>query len=167
MSKFNYKKRNLLSGSHLLGVLLVLAGLFALSSPYFLASGVSQEKILIIGIGAASIGMLIISTYSGILIDFKKRKSMEYFTVCSFKFGKWEPLPTIDQVKSISKTYTSSNTTNGISPTLSGKVTVYHVFLYSATLDQPIFSFAYSKEKMAISNAQKLAQNLKIPHNQM
>jgi hypothetical protein len=72
MNKFNFKKRNLISGPHLLGPVLIIAGLFALVSPEFLKSGSSMEKILGVGVGAIIIGLGIISSYSGTLIDLFK-----------------------------------------------------------------------------------------------
>ncbi len=159
MKKFNYKKRNPFSGPHLLGVLLILAGVFALVSPYIVTSGSSIERILAMGIGAIVIGLLIVSSYSGVIMDFEEKRSKEYSSICGFKIGEWSSLPEIVTVKVIAKSYISSNTPNGVSPTLSGRVTDYKVLLYPDQ-SKPIFSFDYSKQKKAESIGKKLASDL-------
>ena len=59
MNSFNFKRRNLASGPHLLGVLLI-----------------SVDKALVVGIRAIILGLVIVSAYSGTLIDFtEKRKT--------------------------------------------------------------------------------------------
>jgi hypothetical protein len=75
MQHFDFKERNLISGPHLLGLLLVITGIFVLISPAFLSSGSSIEKVLAVGMVSVIIGLLIILTYKGTLIDFKKRNS--------------------------------------------------------------------------------------------
>lgn len=159
MKNFNFKNRNLVSGPHLLGTLLVLAGVFALASPTFLKSGSSLERVLVVGIGAIMIGLLIISSYNGTQIDFKRKRFREYFSVGGYKFGEWIALPDILKIKVISNSFLSSNTSNGISPTLSGKVTRYHTFIYSNS-SEPLFSFEYSKMDEAVRQAKRLAGDL-------
>ncbi|MEO9482045.1 MAG: hypothetical protein ABJG47_01280 [Ekhidna sp.] len=159
MKNFNFKKRNLLSGSHLLGMLLMLAGLFALVSPTFLKSGSSMERVLVVGTGAIIAGLLILSSYGGTLIDFTQKKFKEYSSIGGYKFGEWMALPDILKIRVISTSYISSNTPNGISPTLSGKVTDFKTLIYSNS-SKPVFSFEYSNMDKAVKHAKRLAANL-------
>ncbi|WP_373522259.1 hypothetical protein [Aquiflexum sp.] len=159
MNRFNFKKRNLVSGLHLLGPVLIIAGLFALLSPLFMESGSSMEKIIGVGVGAIVIGLGIVSSFSGTLIDFNEKRFKEYFSIVGYKFGEWADLPDISTVKVISNSYVITNTPNGISPTFSGKVTDFRTFLYSDA-SKPVFSFVYSNKNKAIKKAKKLASNL-------
>lgn len=159
MSKFNYKKRNLFSGIHLLGILLLFAGLFALVSPLFLSSGSSMTKILSVGTGSCFIGLLIILTYSGTLIDTSKNQFKEYVSIIGFRMGSWQDLPKIREIKVVSSTRFQRNIPNGISPTLSGKVTDHSILIYSDS-DWPVFSFSYSNQSKATKQANFLAERL-------
>ena len=159
MKNFNFKKRNLVSGPHLLGTLLIIGGLFALVSPTFLKSGSSMERILAVGIGALILGLLIISSYSGTLIDFSQKRFKEYLSFGGYKFGEWMALPDILKIKVISNSYISTNTPNGISPTLSGKVTDFKILLYSDA-HQPVFSFKYANKDKVVKQGRHLAVNL-------
>lgn len=159
MKNFNFKKRDLVSGPHLLGALFIMAGVFALVSPTFLKSGSSTERVLAVGIGALIIGLLVISSYSGTLIDFNRKEFREYLSIGGYKFGEWIALPDILKIKVISTSFVSSNTPNGISPTLSGKVTVFKTLIYSNS-SKPIFSFEYSNIDEAVKHAKRLAAEL-------
>lgn len=159
MKYFDFKKRNLVSGPHLLGTLLMLAGIFALVSPTFLEIGSSMERVLAVGIGAILIGLLIVSSYGGTMIDFTQKRYKEYQSIGGYKFGEWKALPDILEVKVISTSYIASNTPNGISPTLSGKVTDFKTLLYSDS-SKPVFLFAYSNRDKAVTHAKRLAADL-------
>lgn len=161
MNMFNFKKRNLTSGPHLLGTLLTIAGLFAIVSPTFLTSGSSLERILIVGIGAIIIGLVIVFSYNGTSIDFNGNRFKEYTSFAGYKFGEWRPLPEISKVKVISKSYLATNSPNGISPTLSGRVTDFKTFLYSDS-SSPLLSFEYSNKNKAIKQATQLATSLNV-----
>ncbi|MGK7394369.1 MAG: hypothetical protein ACNS62_07340 [Candidatus Cyclobacteriaceae bacterium M3_2C_046] len=158
MKYFNFKRRNLLSGPHLLGPLLIFAGLFSIMSPLFLSSGNALEMVIGIGLGAIILGMVIISSYGGTLIDFTKNRYKEYFSIAGYKLGEWTTLPIILKVKVISTSYMSTNKPNGISPTFSGRVTVFRTFIYSNTAT-PVFSFMYSDRRKAVRHARTLASN--------
>ena len=159
MKNFNFKKRNLVSGPHLLGPLLIIAGVFALVSPTFLKSGSSMERVLVVGIGAIILGLIIISTYGGTLIDITQKRYKDYLSIGGYKFGEWTALPDILKVKVISTSYISTNTPNGISPTLSGKVTDFKTLIYS-NASKPVLSFEYSNMDRAVKTAKRLAVDL-------
>lgn len=97
MNMFNFKKRNLTSGPHLLGTLLTIAGLFAIVSPTFLTSESSLDRILTVGIAATIIGLVVVSSYNGTSIDINGKRSKEYISVAGYKFGEWRPLPEISK----------------------------------------------------------------------
>lgn len=159
MSEFNFKNRNLFSGIHLLGILLLFAGLFALVSPLFLSSGSSMTKIISVGTGSCLIGLLIIFSYSGTLIDTSKNQFKEYVSIIGFRMGSWQDLPEIREIKVVSFTRNQRNIPNGISPTLSGKVTDYSLLLF-ADSNQPVFTFSYSNQDKATEQARRLANGL-------
>lgn len=159
MKNFNFKKRNLVSGPHLLGTLLIIAGLFALSSPLFFKSGSSIARVLAVGIGSIIAGLLILSSYDGTLIDLTQKRFKEYSSIGGYKFGEWVALPDILKIKVTTTSYISSNTPNGISPTLSGKVTHFKTLVYS-TSSKPVCSFKYSNRDKAVKHARRLADDL-------
>ncbi len=159
MNNFDFKRRNLVSGPHLLGSLLIIAGLFALVSPVFFKNESSVERVLGVGSGAIILGLIIISSYGGTLIDFTEKRYKEYLSIGVYKFGEWTTLPVILTVKVISTSYISTNTPNGISPSLSGKVTDFKVLMYS-NASKPVLSFVYSNRDKAVRHAKSLAANL-------
>lgn len=159
MNSFNFKRRNLLSGPHLLGPILIIAGLFALVSPTFLESGSSMERVLAVGIGAIILGLLVVSSYGGTLIDTAQKRFKEYSSIGGYKFGEWTALPDISKIKVISTSYVSTNEPNGVSPTLSGRVTDFKTLLYSDS-SKPVLSFEYSSMDKAVKHASRLAADL-------
>jgi hypothetical protein len=159
MKNFDFKRRNLASGPHLLGALLIIAGLFVFVSPVFLKSESPLERVLGVGLGALIVGFVIVFSYSGTLINFTENRFKEYSSVCGYKFGAWTTLPVILTVKVVSVSYISTNTPNGISPTLSGRVTDFKTLIYSNTAN-PVLSFIYSDRDKAVKHARRLAYNL-------
>ena len=144
-----------------MGPLLVLAGLFAFASPYFFTLTVSMMRVWAVGTLSCLLGVVILTSYPGMLIDFTQARYKEYYTVCGIKFGQWVGLPKINSVRVVSATYTSTNTANGISPTLSGKVTEYRLQLLSAE-GTPALSLPYASRKKATRQAQRMAQRWAI-----
>ena len=148
-----------MSGPHLLGVLLMAAGLFALASPMLLASESSWEKILGVGAGAILLGLFIWLSYGGTRIDLTEKKMQDYLSMGGYRFGAWERLPTITTVRVVTTHYRSSNTPNGITPTLSGTIVETSVLLHVDNAN-PVFSFTYSNQRKAMKNAEYLATHL-------
>lgn len=159
MKRFNFKRRKLFSGPHLLGSLLIVAGLVALVSPLVMEEQASLEKVYGVGVGALLLGLLIVTTYKGTLIDITGGKWKTYVSVCGFKFGEWASLPGIHTVKVIATTYLQTNTPNGISPTLTGSVTEF-VLAMCGSDATPLFSFIYTNRARAVEQAKRLAFNL-------
>jgi hypothetical protein len=159
MKEFNFKKRNLVSGPHILGPLLIVAGLVALVSTVIFKNEDTLTKTLFVGGGAIVLGVLIINSYEGTLIDLGNKRIKTYYSIAGYKLGDWTALPDISLVKVISTSYVRTNVPNGISPTFSGKVTDFKILLFSDE-DSPVLAFVYSKKKKAVKQATKLATNL-------
>lgn len=159
MKHYNFKRRSLFSGPHLLGMLFVAAGILSIVSPAIFKSDSSIERAFYVGAAAIIIGTIIVSSYGGTVIDFNKKSVRDYFSVLGFQFGEWTALPNIKRIAVISVNYKASNTPNGISPTWSGTVTDYRVCLYSGNT-KPVLSFAYSDEDRAVKAAKLLSAKL-------
>ncbi|MDF9797311.1 hypothetical protein OKW21_002574 [Catalinimonas alkaloidigena] len=118
-----------------------------------------MTRVLGLGIGALGLGLAIVSSYSGTLIDFSGKRYREYTSISGFKFGEWTTLPLINTVKVVSISFMHTNNPNGISPTFSGKVTDFRLVLYS-NASEPILSFVYTKRAKAVQHARNLATGL-------
>lgn len=159
MKRFNFKRRKLFAGPHLLGSLLIVAGLVALAGPLVMEEQASLEKAYGVGVGALLLGLIIVTTYKGTLIDFTKKKWKSYVAICGVKFGEWAILPAIWSVKVSPSSYRQTNTPNGISPTLTGSVTEFVLALWGKEAT-PLFSFVYTNRNRAVKQAKRLAFNL-------
>jgi hypothetical protein len=159
MNHYNFKRRSLFSGPHLLGLLFVAAGILSIISPAIFKSDNSLARAFYIGAAAIILGTIIVSSYGGTVIDFNKKRARDYFSVLGYQFGEWTALPNIERIVVISVNYKASNTPNGISPTWSGTVTDYKVFLYSEN-SKPVLSFVFSDEEHAVNAANLLSANL-------
>ena len=160
MKYFDFKRRDLWSGYHLLGTLLIFAGVVVILSPLVLASQSSLEKLLIVGSISVVIGLIITFTYDGTVINFAENSVKVYQSISGFKTGNWTKLQAISTVKVISRSYFTTNTPNGISKTLSGKITEFRILLLSENMT-PVLTFRYKNQKLAINNARQLAAQLK------
>lgn len=58
-----------------------------------------MEKVLSIGAGALTLGLGIVSSYGGTLIDFTEKRFKEYLSIGGYKFGEWKALPPILTIK--------------------------------------------------------------------
>ena len=154
--QFDFKKRTLSSGPHLLGCILVFAGILVFITSFFIEFPVSFTKVIIVSAGAVVIGLVIISTYEGTQIDFSNSQVREYTSFCGYKVGSWEKMPTISKVKVVINNFKSSNTPNGISPTFSGEVIEFKTILFSEN-PRPEFMFKYAKKEQAVNAAKILA----------
>lgn len=161
MSLYNYKKRDLFSGPHFLGLLLMLAGLLAFLSPYLFSIGVSARQAHYTGLITFLIGLSIVSFYEGIMFDFAGKRYREYYTILGLKLGQWSALPTITNLEVVSKTKRVSNTPNGISPTLSGNIKEFYVLLLD---DQqtPRFKMKFVKQNAAETCARQISTGLNL-----
>ena len=166
MKKYNFKYKSLSidgpysNGFHLLGLILLPVGVFLLIAPVFIEGLESLERSLFVGIGALVLGLIILSTYGGVMVSFQDRKIKEYYSFCGYKTGEWLPLPEQMSTELRSFSYKSTNTPNGISPTLSGKITEYRTFLYSGDSVDPVVYLRYTNQAQAIREAKLLSTHL-------
>ncbi len=162
MDYFNFKERNLWAGSHLIGLLLIVAGSFAIISPLFFDGNNSLEKVLLISLSTMTIGLIIVCSYGGTLIDFNEKKTKEYYSFCGFQFGTWTELPDISTVSVVSFSNHSTNIPNGISSTFSGFTTHFHVILLANNSDKPPITFEFSNKDSALEKAKFIADKLNV-----
>ena len=118
-----------------------------------------MERALGVALAAIILGLVIVSSYDGTLINYTEKKFKEYSSVCGYKFGSWTSLPVIRTVKVVSSSYMSTNMPNGISPSFSGKVTDFKTLVYSDAA-KPVLSLVYSNREKAVKQARSLASNL-------
>ncbi|WP_177179684.1 hypothetical protein [Cyclobacterium xiamenense] len=157
---FDFKRRTLISGPHLLGSLLILSGILALVGTSFLNLGDSLERNLAVGMAAILLGLPILSTYGGTRIDFSGNRYKNYRSIAGFRQGAWKTLPLIVRVELIETKRRRTNQPNGISPTLSGNVIEFTILMY-ASAPRPLFVFVYTNGDKALEQAQLLASALK------
>lgn len=156
MNSYQHKKRELFSGPHLLGMLFLLGGTFSLVSSWFIEN-TESDRSLYIGIGGISFGLMVVSAYSGVIIEFKEKRVKRYNAFLGYKFGQWAELPEITSVQLVTDRYEATNMANGISPTLSAEVTDYVAFLCNAA-GEPALSMVYTKEEKAIRDVTAIAK---------
>ena len=159
MKYFNYKNRDLSTGHHFLGTLLIFAGLFILLAPYLFKIEVSIETVYWLSAGAVFIGTCIVSYYRGTLIHLTDQRFKEYTSFLGYKFGEWHELPELSGLKSTSQKRRATNTINGISPTLSGEV-VFHYLILLGRDHQPELTFSFTNKKRADKHQKRLQEGL-------
>lgn len=127
-------------------------------TPFFLEVDTPISKILWVGGIPLLLGLGLISTFSGTLIDFEKKKIKRYQSILWVKTGKWEPLPKVKHAELIHYTYQHSNLPNGISPTVSAEITTYKCVLKLE--GNKLLVFDYAKEKDAILALEQIQKGL-------
>ncbi len=162
MSNINFKKRNFTSGLHMLGIILIIVGLFVFISPFIFEAENSFGKVFGVGMGAITAGLVIIFTFEGAIINWEEKKFKEYTSISGILVGDWEELPAITSVKLFSNSYVRTHLPNGISPTFSSSITDYLLLVY-ADSTQPLIKMIYSKKNIALQDAKKLAEGLGVP----
>lgn len=158
MRTFNHKNQKRWIGLHLIGILLICAGLIILITSFFIGQETDRFTLFtMVGLSIV-LGIIVISTFRGTLIDFKTSKIKIYQAILWVKIGNWNTLPSIDKVDMIIHSYKTSNFRNGISPTLSYQVTVYKVVLLSK--NTVVLDFDYSSQEKASSALEVLKSGL-------
>lgn len=161
MHLFNYKRRNLGTGIHFLGAILLLASSIVLLSSVFIETADNLQKTLWVGLSAFAAGLIIINTYEGTLIDLDNKRIKEYFSFCGFKTGKWQKLPSLKTIKLVPIEEKTSNTSNGISPTISTIKFSYQIILFFFPKNL-IYTYSYSRKKEAQKKYKLLKENLLV-----
>ncbi|MBN7814361.1 hypothetical protein [Algoriphagus pacificus] len=143
-----------------MSLIFLTAGGIVLLVPLYFEVNTDPQKIGIVGGGAFLIGLLMVSIYSGTLIDFEENRFKEYQSILWVKIGDWQELPKIEKVELIHHTFQSRNTPNGISPTLSQVITIYKcVMLVDGT---KFLVLDYNQEKDAVMALEKIKSGLGI-----
>lgn len=143
-------------GSSIPGVISLLAGTGVLLSPLF---GVEASlKIWLVGGITVILGLLILSTFSGVEIDFDKKRFKKFDQIAGWKFGQWEDLSGVNRLDVIQHEYRSSNIPNGVSPTLSGIVLVHKLVFLSP--DHVILELDHSSSQKAAESLEKIKKGL-------
>ncbi len=160
LSLFHHSTRNKNNGYRLAGIILILMGMIVLAVPFFLEVETEPSKIILVGGIPIVLGIFLISTYSGTLIDFEARKIKKYQSILWIKLGHWQKLPLIQNAELIHYTYQHQNLPNGISQTLSSEITTYKCVL---TLEgREFIVFDYQKEQDAILALDRIRNGLRL-----
>lgn len=158
LQKFNHSYRSMLSGGRLFGLVLIFLGLVVILTAVFVEVETNTLKIALVAGIPFLIGVILVSTYTGTLLDFENRKYKEYQTLLFFKLGEWKKLPKIEHAEMILHSFRSRNLPNGMSPTLSGEVTIYKCVLISN--GTKFLALDFEKEKAAVAALKKVKEGL-------
>jgi hypothetical protein len=147
LNHFHYSiQRN---GIKTAGKVVILMGLIVLAVAFLVEVETPLYKVFMVGGGALVIGFIMISISEGTLVDFEANKFKTYQRILWIKFGDWQNLPRIENAELIHYTFTETNFSNGISPTISWNTTVYKCVLLAG--GKKFMVFDYLKEKDAIA----------------
>jgi hypothetical protein len=161
MMHFNHTNRNYgINGSRVLGIALVSAGLIVLLIPLFVEVATDPRKVGLVGGGAILLGAVLIAMSSGTELDFESSRFRKYHSILWFKFGEWRDLPKIEVANIIIHSFRSQHIPNGITPTMSGQVTLYKCVLLAN--GSQFLVFDYSKEKDAVAALLKIKAGVGI-----
>ncbi|MFC5626800.1 hypothetical protein [Algoriphagus winogradskyi] len=161
MSRFNYKTGSSgINGPRLLGVILISAGIIVLLVPVFHQVSTDPQKIGIVGGGSFFVGLVMVSIYTGTQIDFHRNRFKAYQSILWIKIGDWQELPKIENAELILHSFRSTNTPNGISPTLSRDVTIYKCVLLSN--GAKFLALDFAKEKDAVAALEEIKKGFGI-----
>jgi|SRR5690606_12633971 len=148
MKHFNHTNRNYgINGSRVLGICLVSTGLIVLLVPMFVEVATDPQKVGSVGGGAILLGAVLITMSAGTEMDFEISRFRKYHSILWFKFGQWQDLPKIEAARIIVHNFRSQHIPNGITPTMSGPVTLYKCVLLAN--GSQFLVFDYSKEENA------------------
>jgi hypothetical protein len=104
------------------------------------------------------LGLGLVSTFSGTLIDFEKKRIKRYQSIFWVKTGKWKPMPKVEHAELIHYTYLHRNLPNGISHTVSAEITTYKCVLKME--GKKLLVFDYAKESEAIAGLEIILKAL-------
>lgn len=160
MLLFHHSTPNKNNGFRLGGIVLILMGLIVFGVPLFMEVETEPIKIILVGGIPIVLGIFLISTYSGTLIDFEDRKIKKYQSILWIKLGHWQKLPLIQNAELIHYTYRHQNLPNGISPTISSEVITYKCVL--TLRGREFIVFDYQKEQDAIAALDRIRNGLRL-----
>ncbi|HSZ71550.1 MAG TPA: hypothetical protein VK750_02670, partial [Cytophagaceae bacterium] len=132
MNQYDINKRSFFSiGPHLLGLIFIAVGTFAIVSPLFMPGNNSVAKALSAGTGFVLFGIAVVFSYRGTLFDFTGKRYKDYYSFCGIQIGQWETLPDLKLIKVFPHTFKNVLGSNGINPSAAVKVTRYVMVLYA------------------------------------
>lgn len=155
---FHHSTRDKNNGYLLAGSVLLIISLIIFGIPVFQEIETPFSKILLVGGIPFLLGLGLVSTYSGTLIDFEKKKLKKYMSIFWIKTGLWESLPQVENAELIHYTYQQKNLPNGISPTISSEITTFKCVLKLE--GKKLLVFDYANEKNAIKALAQIQEGL-------
>jgi len=145
MTSYTHSHMSLFSGWRFLGVLLILASVFVISTPLFFTISYDLKVISLSSI-TFTLGIFLSTSYEGLQLDLKQKKQRNFISVLGIRRGPWKPIGTITSLVISTHSRIAQNTPNGISPTLSGTVTLYKVAAF-ANQESLFVLWFHKKEK--------------------
>tara|TARA_R110001583_G_scaffold53673_1_gene165162 strand:+ start:40 stop:522 length:483 start_codon:yes stop_codon:yes gene_type:complete len=136
----------------IIGITLIICGLILLGT---------FDSRMKIGITILSIGLIIVFTRKGTIVDFNQRKIKYYVGLFFIKIGNWKTIEEytfISLLKINQKSYGYSRT--GVQ--FSEKKKIYRICLLNKTHRSRLKITDYKDENNAYLEAQRIAENLKL-----
>ena len=127
-------------------------------------SDATVTKSLLVGISFLLFGLVTITSYSGVFLDFKKNTFQRYYSFAGFRSGQWEALPLFKLVKVFPHISKGSPISNGVNSTPTLTVTQYVVALYGDQV-KPVIVLEYNNKNLALEGAKCISQGLKLELN--
>jgi hypothetical protein len=124
-------------------------GLIVLIIPVFQEVETPLSKILWVGGIPLFLGLGLVSTFSGTVIDFEKKRIKKYQSIFWIKTGQWKPMPKVEHAELIHYTDLHRNLPNGISHTVATEITTYKCVLKMEGEKLLVFDFAKESEAIA------------------
>ncbi len=159
MTVYSHANTSLFSSWRFLGVLLIGAAIFTISTPLFFAINYNA-KVILLSATTLSIGLLLSTTFDGLQLDLKNKKQRDFIAILGFKRGDWRPIEAISAIIASSHSRHAQNTPNGISPTLSGTVTLYKLTAYSDL--ESLFTLWFHQKEKARHLGKMMSDHFKI-----
>lgn len=160
MTLYTHPNMSLFSGWRFLGVLLILASAFVISTPLLFSISYNL-KVFLLGSIAFTLGILLSTSYEGLQLDLKQKKQRNFISILGIKKGTWESIDAITTLVLSSHSGFAQNAPNGISPTLSGTVTLYKVAAYANK--ESIFALWFHKKEKARHLGNMISDHLNAP----
>jgi len=156
---FDYKNFSFWSdGFKVGGAVLVLGGSIVLIAPYLFPVEQSVKSIAL-GAGAISIGLILLSSYSGIFFNFSNKRWKHYQRWAGISFGDWEPIPEVKKLDMIHHEVERSNIPNGIHPTITSRYKSYKCVIFIEGKEPLVLE--YTKRKKASRAMELLSEGLR------
>ena len=150
------------TGLRLMGMVLLVGGLVSIFLPYFIDIAGESGKSLWTGLAFGLIGFFMAGASNGNEVDLTQKKHRHYKYFWGYKWGEWSDIPELDGIYYLKHSYEEDRTPNGISPTVSGRVTDHHV-LGLIDEDTLVFSLKYYRAEKAQQAADQLSKALNVP----